>query len=129
MTLQTGTTLTFERFWRWLRDHRNCVMRAGGMNCWLYDAEDLHWSFEEESGRAQLVQLSRGKQLLAELIIDPQEVLFVQATPDPEAGEKNAFLFELVGGQKGEEEVVYHFLIAHGFDEQPAAGHSTTLKH
>lgn len=119
VTVETGTTLPFERFWRWLRRHANCIVRAGTPDAFLHDAEDLHWHLEEEEDRTPTVQLLRGKQLLAELVLERREIAFVQALPDPD-GEQGQFLFELVGGAGDEPETIYHFVVAHGFDEDTA---------
>lgn len=127
ITVQAGTTLTFEKFWKWVTTHPNCILRAGTQDSCLYDQEDLHWHFEQEGSHNAIVQLIRGKQLIGEMVVDARDVLFVQATPDPESGEKNYHLFELIGGPKDDSYAVYHFLLAHGFDEE--SGHSTALKH
>jgi hypothetical protein len=124
VTVETGATLSFDRFWRWLRRHANCILRAGTPDSFLYDADDLHWHLEEDEERVPTVQLLRGKQLLGEVVLETREVLFVQAVPDPD-GEQGQFVFELVGG--GDEPyALYHFLLAHGFDEE--AAHRTQLK-
>lgn len=124
VTVETGSTLTFERFWRWLKRHPNCILRAGTPDSYLYDQEDLHWHLDEDDDRVPTVQLVRGKQILGELVIELRDVLFVQVMPDPD-GEAGQFVFELVGG--GEEPYpVYHFALAHGFDED--GGHRTQLK-
>lgn len=123
VTVETGTTLAFDRFWRWLKRHTNCILRAGTPDAFLHDQDDLHWHLEEEEDHTPTVQLLRGKQIVGELVIDVRDVLFVQAVPDPE-GEAGQFVFELVGG--GEEPyAVYHFLLAHGFEEEP---HRSALK-
>jgi hypothetical protein len=125
VTVETGATLPFERFWRWLRRHANCILRAGTSDAFLYDAEDLHWHLDEDEDRVPTVQLLRGKQLLGELALETRDVLFVQAVPDPD-GEAGQFVFELVGGGPGEEPYpLYHFVLAHGLDEER---HHTQLK-
>ncbi len=124
VTVETGTTLQFDRFWRWLKRHPHCILRAGTPDAFLYDLEDLHWRLDEDEDRTPTVQLSRGKQLIGELVIEAREVLFVQAVPDPD-GEQGQFLFELIGG--GDEPyAVYHFVLAHAFDE--GAAHRPALK-
>jgi hypothetical protein len=124
LTVETGTTIEFDRFWRWLKRHAGCILRAGTPDSYLYDQDDLHWHLEEDDDRVPVVQLMRGKQVLGELVLEVREVLFVQAVPDPE-GEPGQFVFELVGG--GEEPyAVYHFLLAHGFEEE--ASHRAALK-
>jgi hypothetical protein len=122
VTVETGSTLTFDRFWRWLKRHPNCILRAGTPDAFLYDDEDLHWHLEEDEERVPTVQLVRGKQILGELVLEVRDLLFVQVTPDPE-GEAGQFLFELHGGGGDEAYAVYHFVLAHGFDEE--AGHRT----
>jgi hypothetical protein len=124
VTVETGTTLAFDRFWRWLKRHSHCILRAGTPDAFLYDQEDLHWHLEEEDDRTPTVQLVRGKQIVAELVLELREVLFVQAVPDPE-GEAGQFMFELVGGEGEEPYAVYHFLLAHGLEGE---SHKPTLK-
>jgi hypothetical protein len=123
VTVETGTTLPFDKFWRWLRRHPACILRAGTQDAWLYDQDDLHWHLDEDEERVPAIQLMRGKQILGEILIEARDVLFVQALPDPDGGE-GQFLFELVCGP-GEPEPVYHVLLAHGFDEE---GHKPALK-
>ena len=84
VTVETGATLAFDRFWRWLKRHPNCILRAGTPDAYLYDADDLHWHLDEEEDRTPTVQLQRGKLLLGEIVIEAAEVLFVQALPDPD---------------------------------------------
>ncbi len=124
VTVETGATLSFDRFWRWLKRHANCIVRAGTPDVSLYDAEDLHWHLEEDDARVPTVQLLRGKQPLGEIAIETRDVLYVQALPDPD-GEQGQFIFEAIGG--GDEPfAMYHFVLAHGFDEE--SGHRTQLK-
>jgi hypothetical protein len=125
VTVETGTTLQFDRFWRWLKRHANCILRAGTPDSYLYDQEDLHWHLDEDEDRTPTAQLVRGKQLVGELVIDTREVLFVQAVPDPD-GEEGQFLFELIGGGGDEPYAIYHFALAHGFEE--GAAHRPALK-
>jgi hypothetical protein len=65
------------------------------------------------------VQLVRGKQVLAEIVLEVREVVFVQSTLDSEEDGERRFLFEVVGGDRTEPYAVYHFLLAHGFEEEP----------
>ena len=116
-TTDTAAPLTFDRFWRWLGEHPNCIVRAGGYDTALFDHEDFHWDFlEEEDGRA-VVQLIRGKGLVGELVIDRREVLFVQAAPDVEDAARGFWLFECIGGPKDDTYSVCHFLISHGMEQ------------
>ena len=125
VTVETGTTLAFDRFWRWLKRHPDCLLRAGTPDAFLYDQDDLHWRLDEDEERAPTVRLLRGKALLAELVFEVRDILFVQVTPDPDGGE-GQHLFEIIGG--GDEPyAIYHFLLAHGFEEEGLA-HHTQLK-
>jgi hypothetical protein len=118
VSVESGTTLPFDRFWRWLKHHANCIVRAGTPDTWLLDQEAFHWHLEEDEQRNPVVQLVWGKHTVGEMVLDAREVLFVQATPDPD-GTEGHFLFELVGGP-GEPGAVYHFLLAHGLEgEEP----------
>ncbi|HTT70776.1 MAG TPA: hypothetical protein VMG32_06095 [Anaeromyxobacteraceae bacterium] len=126
VTVETGTTLAFDRFWRWLKRHPNCILRAGTVDAFLHDQEAFHWHLEEDADRSPVVQLLSGKQLVAEVVLDVRDVLYVEATPE-EGGEPGQYLFEVVGGSREEPFPVYHFLLAHGFEEE--GGHPTGLKH
>jgi len=127
VTVETGTTLAFDRFWRWLKQHANCILRAGTADTLLHDQEAFHWHLEEDADRNPSVQLVWGKLLVGELLLDVRDVLYVEATPE-EGGEGDGhFLFELIGGSREEPYPVYHFLMAHGFEEE--GRHQGTLKH
>jgi hypothetical protein len=126
VTVETGTTLPFDQFWRWLRQHANCIVRAGTVDTFLYDQDAFHWHLEEDEERNPVVQLVWAKSLVAEMVLDVRDVLYVEATPD-ESGEAGHFLFELVGGSKEEPYAVYHFVMAHAFEEE--GGHGGGLKH
>lgn len=123
---ETGAPLTFERFWRWLLDHPNCVIRAGSDDCTLIDHDDFHWDFLEEEDGTVIVQLVKGKGLVAELIISRRDVLFVQASVDVESATQGYWLFELIGGPKEDSYTVAHVLMSHGMEQQQ--GHQV-LKH
>jgi hypothetical protein len=126
VTVETGSTIAFDAFWKWLKHHPNCILRAGTVECYLYDQDAFHWHLEEDADRNPVVQLVQGKEMVAEMIVEARDVLFVQAVPDPESGEGH-YLFELVGGSKDETYAVYHFLVAHGFEEE--GRHKPALKH
>ena len=125
LTVETGSTLEFDRFWRWLKRHIHCIVRAGTPDAFLYDHEDLHWHLDEDDDRTPIVQLMRGKELMAELVLEARDVLFVQVMPDPD-GEAGQHLFEVIGGEPGDPHPVYHFVLTHGLDEGTA--HRVTLK-
>jgi hypothetical protein len=120
VTVETGVTLPFDRFWRWLKRHPHCILRAGTPDAYLYDQDDLHWHLDEDDDRVPTVQLMRAKALLAEVAIESRDILFVQVTPDPD-GEAGQHLFEVIGGGDSPF-AVYHFLLAHGFEDE-GAGH------
>ncbi len=127
ITVQSGLTLTFDRFWKWLLDHPNCILRAGTVDALFYDMEEFHWHLMEDEHHMPVVQIIRGKNLVGEIVIDTRDLLFVQVTPETE-GDTNRFLFEVIGGPKGDTYAAYHFLMAHGFEEQEV-GHLGGLKH
>ncbi len=125
VTVETGVTLEFERFWRWLKRHANCIVRAGTVDTFLHDQEAFHWNLEEDAERNPVVQLVWGKLLVAEMVLDVRDALYVEATPDvpeegepPQRGEEGQFVFEVVGGSREEPYAVYHFVTAHGLDEE-----------
>ena len=71
--------------------------------------------------RERVVQLVRGKDLVGEIVLDPRQVLAVQATPM----EEGRYRFELVGS--GSDEALYFFVVAHGFEENER--HSRSVQH
>ena len=117
ITTQAGTTLPIEQFWKWLQMHSNCIIRAATPECCFYDHDHLHWQLAEEPNSNLIVQQFLGKQLIAEMVIETREVLFVQVTPDNE-GDEGQFQFELIAGSKNETYTVGHFLMAHGYEEE-----------
>jgi len=126
VTVETGSTLAFEKFWRWLKRHPHCILRAGTPDAFLYDQDDLHWRIDEDDDRTPTAQLMRGKALIAEVALEVRDILFVQVTPDPE-GEAGQHLFEIIGGTE-EPYPVYHFLLAHGFEDEGARHRQNVLK-
>jgi hypothetical protein len=126
VTVETGTTLAFDRFWRFLKQHANCIVRAGTVDTFLYDQEAFHWRLDEDEDRNPVIQLVWAKLLVGELVLDVRDVLYVEATPDEE-GEAGHFLFDLVGGSKEEPYAVYHVVMTHAFEDDGA--HAAGLKH
>jgi hypothetical protein len=126
VTPEMAATLTFERFWRWLQDHGSCIVEAGSPTIAMFDFEDFHWTFaQEEDGRA-VVQMARGKNPVAEMVIDPGEVLFVQASPDTESASRGHWLFEVTAGTREDPFVSCYFVMAHGVEN---GGRHEVLKH
>ena len=105
--------LDIQEFWRWLGNHFNCILRAGGAGFLLFDQPDLHWHQSEDPDGLLVMQLIRGKETTAELYINPRDVLSV--TSSAEEGEQT--LFELLGSDGGEAVPLCHFLMAHPFDD------------
>jgi hypothetical protein len=126
VTVETGSTVAFDRFWRWLKHHANCIVRAGTVDTFLHDHDQFHWHLEEDPERNPVVQLVSGKLLVAEMVMDVRDVLYVEATPEV-GGEPGQFVFELVGGSKEEPYAVYHFVMAHAFQDEER--HPAGLKH
>ncbi|HEY3447398.1 MAG TPA: hypothetical protein VGK67_13585 [Myxococcales bacterium] len=127
-TTDAGTTLPFDRFWRWVKDHASCILEAGTTATSLFDFEDFHWGFvQEEEGRV-IAQVIRGKNLVAELVIDPSEITYVQATPDVEGADRGQWIFECMAGKAQEEYVAAYFVLAHGVEEIGKGKHEV-LKH
>jgi hypothetical protein len=118
VSVEAGSALGLERFWRWVKEHSDCILRAGTPETYLYDHEQVHWHLGEDSDRNFVVQLVWGKQIIGEMLLAPREVLFVQAAPDPESEQPGRFIFELIGGSKEEPYPLYHFLMAHAFEEE-----------
>ncbi len=130
MSSSTAATapLTFDAFWRWLKEHRNCLLRVGTGDLVLMDHELAHWNFvDEDDGRA-VVEFIIGKALVGEVLIERSEVVFVQASPDLESPGSQVWNFECIGGGKGENYPLFSFLLSHGMEGAPGAGH-TALKH
>lgn len=115
-------TLPFDSFWKWLTNHANCILRAGGGDAVLYDDEDYHWHLAAEDAETLLVQVVRGKRLVGELFLDPERVTFVQAVDEDGEGEVT---FELVSETGDDRYVLFFFVLAHGYEEaqEPSPRH------
>ena len=111
-----GNAMPFATFWVWLRSHCNCIIRAEAKDAAIFDFDDLHWHLEEENGGKLLVQVIRGKNLAAELVIRRQDVEYVESFPSPEI--QGQFEFHLLGGGSPDQITIqYQFLMAHGYEE------------
>ncbi len=104
---------SLEVFWRWASIHYNCILRAGSDQCIIYDQSYLHWHLIEEEDDLLIVQVIRGKDLIAELIIDARQVMYVESTIQDD----NNVQFELITDVHGEPVPLYHFLMAHGYED------------
>ncbi|MEW5848350.1 MAG: hypothetical protein AB2A00_06025 [Myxococcota bacterium] len=120
----TGPSLDFDRFWRWLKNHPNCILEAGTPDCMMHDHDSLHWHLTEDEERNPVVQLILGKMLVGEMVLDVHDALFVQSTlaeasaEDTEDEEPGHCLFEVMTGSSDEPVSRYHFVLAHGYDEE-----------
>jgi hypothetical protein len=114
-TIEHATaTLPFDTFWTWLQTHPNCILRAGTPETVVYDDDELHWHFIAEGADAFIVQVMRGKNLVAEIVVVPADIAYVQGV----AGEEEEFVFELVSETERERMAAYHFVLSHGYDAQ-----------
>ncbi len=113
----TSFTLPFSKFWSWVTQHPNCILRAGTPEAVLFDDDDLHWHFATEDDGTLVVQLIRGKKLLGELAVAPGDVTYVQVEP----GEGDEVRFELVG-DADPGIAAFHFVLSHGYDEDETEG-------
>lgn len=108
-----GISLQFDKFWTWLTGHANCLLRAGTPEVMLLDNDDFHWQLRQEDEHSFVVQLCRAKDVVAEMLVFPAEVAYVQV----EAGEhEDEFLFECVVENEHAREVAYHFVLSHDYD-------------
>jgi hypothetical protein len=115
------STLPFDLFWAWLRQHPNCVQRVGTPKGALYDDDDLHWHLGEDGPR-MVVQLIRGKRVVGEVVVDPEEITYVESLGEEEEGEH---LFEAIKETKSRRVAAYYFVVAHGMvdEEEPSPPH------
>jgi hypothetical protein len=113
--LDSPQTLDFETFWNWLVGHPNCILRAGTPEAVLYDDEDFHWHFASEEGDTLLIQVLRGKRLLGELLLEPEQVAYVEASAGDQDGEH---VFELVSESESERVVAFFFVLAHAYQAE-----------
>lgn len=109
----SSVTVPFDKFWGWLQLHCNCILRAGTPEVVMFDHDDFHWHLAAEDENVLLVQLIRGKELVSEIVVLPNEITYVQC----ESGDSEEFVFECVVETEAAREVAYHFVMAHGYDE------------
>ena len=119
------TTLPFEQFWTWLQRHANCIVRAGTPDSMVYDDEDLHWHLAVEDEETLLVQVFRGKRVMAEIFLHPADVAYVQV----EQRDAEEFIFELISEDERERVASWQFTLSHGYeddDEEPSGSRGWT---
>ncbi len=112
-------TLSFDEFWSWLCTHPNCILRAGTPDTAIYDDDDLHWHFDSEGAEIRVVQLIRGKRLMSELILQTENVAYIQGYEGDHDGE---FIFELISENERDRFAAYFFVLSHGFEDPSASG-------
>jgi hypothetical protein len=111
--MEDSVTLAFDAFWEWLVTHPNCIVRAGTPEAVVFDDEDLHWHFASVDDGVPIVQVLRGKRLMGELVLMPEQISYVQGSTAEQEGE---FVFELIAETDAERFVAYFFVMAHGYD-------------
>ena len=112
---EPSSTMTLESFWEWLTQHPNCVLRAGTPTTLVYDDDDYHWHFGQDSSGGLLTQVIRGKRLVGELLLTPEEIAFVQGAPGDQEGE---FVFELFGRDEHGQGPVAFYVMTHGLETE-----------
>ena len=109
--------MSFDQFWSWVQSHPNCILRLGTIDSIVYDHEDHHWRFGVEQKGTAYVQMVRGKRIISEVLINPNEITYVSH----EAGETGEeYFFDL---HDESHRVLFYFVLSHGTDEEeePAA--------
>ena len=112
-----SNVIPFDKFWKWLLGHPNCILSAGTPEAVLYDDEDFHWHLGAEEEDTMLVQVLRGKQILGEVLIAFRSVAYVQAE---QKGEEE-HVFECIVEAESERVAAYHFTLSHGYTTEEAA--------
>ena len=120
--IATGTHLSFHVFWKWLKEHPNCLLRAGTADAALYDHDMVHWYLFEDEDRNPVVQLILGKTLMGEMVLDVQDVLYVQVTVERHEDDPPVHLFEAMAGSASEAVPAYQFVLVHGMEGQGRHG-------
>jgi hypothetical protein len=112
--MDENVTLPFGVFWEWLLTHPNCILRAGTPEAAIFDDDDLHWHFATAvDDGSPVVQVLRGKRLVGELVLVPDQVSYVQGSATEEEGE---YLFELISETESERFAAYFFVLVHGYE-------------
>ncbi len=108
------TTLPFDEFWRYLQAHPNCILRAGTPDASLYDDDDLHWHLgsEIEGSGTVLVELIRGKHLVADVAFAVGDVSYVQL----EAEEGEDWRFEVILESANDRVATHFFVMSHPYE-------------
>ena len=107
-------TIPLESFWAWLVNHADCILRAGTPDTVIHDDEDFHWRFGTDDRSFFTVQVLRGKRLMAELVVKPDRVTYVEAVAVENQEEHH---FELISETERDPYAAYFFVLAHGYEE------------
>ena len=110
----SANVLPFDKFWKWLQGHPNCILSAGTPEAVLYDDEDFHWHFSVEEDNTLLVQVLRGKAMIGEIAIAPRNISYVQS----ESKGEEEFVFECVAETESEPIAAYHFTLSHDYSPE-----------
>ncbi|OGQ92121.1 MAG: hypothetical protein A2289_04995 [Deltaproteobacteria bacterium RIFOXYA12_FULL_58_15] len=114
--------IPFDRFWNWVQDHPNCILRVASPNMVLYDDDDYHWYFGADEENACFVQVLRGKRYVGELVLDPTQVGSVTSEP---AGDEE-FVFDLLDSER---HFICQFVLSHAFEESDPALPARRMSH
>lgn len=123
-------SIPFATFWSWLKRHTGCILRVGTPDIYVSDHDCFHWIVDEDADGNPNVFLFFGKTLISELMLEARDIQFVQllSAKDPENPEHS--LFQIIGGQDGEEPYpLVMFLMEHGIEEEPSENLTRTYKH
>ena len=107
-------TIPLECFWAWLVNHADCILRAGTLDTVIHDDENFHWRFGTDDKGFFTVQVLRGKRLMAELVVEPDRVTYVEAVAVENQEEHH---FELISETERDRYAAYFFVLAHGYEE------------
>ena len=108
-------TLPFETFRNWVATHPNCILRVGTPESVLYDDDDLHWNFAAEGATTLLVQVLHGKRLIGEMLVEPEQITYVQGVQGERDGEH---VFELISETEKDHVAAFFFVLAHGYETE-----------
>lgn len=113
-------TLPFEAFWPWVITHPNCIVRVGTPETTLFDDEALHWLFDDQNPAELVIQLALGKRLVGEIVLQPDQVSYVEASTGEAAGE---YVFDLIAESENDRLAVCTFVLSHAFEAEEQAAH------
>ena len=71
-----------------------------------------------EDDATYVVQLARGKELVGEVVLLVQDIAYVQC----EMSDNEEYVCECIVESEHAREAVYHFVMAHAYDEAEAPG-------